>query len=107
MKLMTNKLQRRFTEVGSQEHKADPIVITKYFNPVGRGVWLATEFNPETRIFFGYVSIYGDHCDEWGYFSLDELKMFKGLFGLGIERDLYFTEQPSSEIISILTHHQR
>ncbi len=40
-------------------------------------------------IFFGYVSIYGDWNDEWGYFALSELKELRGLGGLGIERDLY------------------
>ena len=37
-----------------------------------------TEYFPEEREFFGYVSIFGDHCDEWGYFSLDEIASVKG-----------------------------
>jgi len=100
MKFMTKELEARFKEVGSQESIKDPIIIAKYFNPSGAGTWYATEYHPEERLFFGYVSIFGDLNDEWGYFSLDELESFKGQFGLGIERDLYFGEKRASEVIN-------
>lgn len=100
MKLMTKELEARFKEIGSQGDIKDPLIIAKYFNPSGTGTWYATEYNPEERLFFGYVSIFGDLNDEWGYFSLDELESFKGQFGLGIERDLYFGEKRASEIIN-------
>lgn len=97
MKLMTKELEKRFAEVGRQENIEDPIVVAKYFNPCGAGTWWATEYYPEDKLFFGYVSIFGDHCDEWGYFSLDEFETLKLPFGLGIERDLYCGEKPISE----------
>ena len=87
------ELEKRFKAVGEQDVK-DPIVVAKFFNPVGAGTWFATEYNPETKIFFGYVSIFGD---EWGDFSLEELESIKGFGGLGIERDLYTKEQRISE----------
>jgi len=99
MKLLTKELEQRFASVGSQENVKDPLIIAKFFNPAGAGTWYATEYNPEERIFFGYASIFGDWNDEWGYFSLDELQSFKGKFGLGIERDLYFEEKPASQVI--------
>jgi len=99
MKLLTKPLLKRFSKVGSQEHIKDPLIIAKFFNPSGAGTWYATEYDPKTRNFFGYVSIFGDWNDEWGYFSLDELESYKGHFGLGIERDLYFGEKRASEII--------
>ena len=103
MKLVTKTLEKRFAEVGRQEHVKDPIIIAKFFNPQGTGTWLATEYDPVDKIFFGYVSIFGDHCDEWGSFSLKELEDYKGKFGLGIERDLYWKEAKSSEIIKEYT----
>lgn len=103
MKLLTKELEKRFEEIGSQENITDPIVLAKFFNPAGAGTWLATEYNPEDKIFFGYVSIFGDQCDEWGSFSLEELENFKGLFGIGIERDLYFAETPASKLIKEYT----
>ena len=101
MKLLTKALEKRFAQVGSQENVKDPIIIAKFFNPTGAGTWYATEYDPKDRIFFGYVSIFGDWNDEWGYFSLDELESYKGRFGLGIERDLYFGEKPASQVIKI------
>lgn len=97
MKLMTKELEKRFAKVGSQENIKDPIVIAKFFNPMGRGTWYATEYQPEEKMFFGYVSIFGDHNDEWGDFSLEELESIKLPFGLGIERDLWCGEQELSK----------
>ena len=100
MKLMTKTLQTRFAKIGRQEHIEDPTIVAKFFNPTGAGTWYATEYEPKTRTFFGYVSIFEDWNDEWGYFSLDELQSYQGKFGLGIERDLYFREQPASLVIN-------
>ena len=97
---MTKELEKRFAEVGSQEDVKDPLVIAKFLNPCGAGTWYATEYDPERKVFFGYVSIFGDWNDEWGSFSLDELQEVKSpRFGLGIERDMYFSEQPISRVI--------
>jgi len=101
MLLLTKELEKRFAQVGSQEEvpTEDKIIIAKFFNPTGAGTWYATEYDPTTKEFFGYVSIFGDDCDEWGYFSLAELQEYKGQFGLGIERDLHFGEKKFSEVI--------
>jgi len=97
VKLITHELAKEFAKIGTQEGVDDPIVIAKFFNPAGAGTWYAISYDPETREFFGHVSIFGDHCDEWGYFSLDELESVKGPFGIGIERDLHWTPRPISE----------
>ena len=99
MMLMTKTLEKRFAKVGSQENVKDPVIVAKFFNPAGAGTWYATEYDPETQTFFGYVSIFGDWNDEWGYFSLAELESYKGPLGIGIERDLYFGERKSSSVI--------
>ena len=100
MKLMTKELEQPFAKVGSQENDPDPIFLAKFFNPTGAGTWYASEYDPNDRIFFGYVSIFGDWNDEWGSFSLAELEEYRGSFGLGIERDLYFQEQRASQVIN-------
>jgi len=97
MKLLTKELLKRFKKVGSQDGDKDPIVVAKFFNPVGRGTWYATAYNPETKLFFGYVSIFGNEFDEWGSFRLEELSKYKGPLKLGIERDLYCGEMKMSE----------
>lgn len=98
MKLLTKELLKQFVKAGRQENVSDPLVIAKFFNPTGAGTWYATEYYPESREFFGFVSIFGDHNDEWGYFSLVELESYKGRFGLGIERDLHFEPCRFSQI---------
>jgi hypothetical protein len=99
MKLLTKGLLQRFNTVGRQEEVTDPVVIAKFFNPTGAGTWYATEYDPEEKVFFGYVSIFGDWNDEWGSFSLAELESYRGNFGLGIERDVYFGEKRMSEVV--------
>ena len=98
MQLLTQALLKRFAEVGRQEEVRDPIVIAHFFNPAGAGDWYATEYYPEDQSFFGFVSIFRNDNDEWGYFALSELESVKGVFGLGIERDLHWQEKPFSEI---------
>jgi len=98
MKLLTQELINRFSNVGSQERIKDPIIIAKFFNPCGAGRWYATEYHPEDQTFFGYVT--GLACDEWGYFSLIEMQELRLPFGMGIERDLHFGERPISVILN-------
>jgi hypothetical protein len=98
MKLMTKELEKRFVEVGKQDVK-DPVIIAKFFNPIGAGTWYAVSYDPKEKLFFGYVSIFGDWNDEWGYFSLEELESYNGLYRIGIERDLYWTEKKASSVI--------
>ena len=98
MRLMTKELEKRFLKVGSQENIKDPVIVAKFFNPTGAGTWYATEYDPKEKMFFGYVSIFGDWNDEWGYFSLAELESYVGRFGLGIERDLYWEEVKASTV---------
>ena len=93
MKLLTKTVEKRFAQVGSQAEERDPPIVAKFFNPTGAGTWYATEYDPHHRIFFGYVSIFGDWNDEWGSFSLDELASYRSPLGLGIEQDLHFGEK--------------
>ncbi len=105
MKLIPENVAQRFAEVGSQDALgAEALVIAVFFNPCGRGTWLATEYDPEKKMCYGYASLYGDPTmDEWGYFSIEELEAYTGPMHLGIERDLFATEKPASKIISTLT----
>jgi hypothetical protein len=87
MKLLTKEIEDKFKSIGSQENLDDPVIVAKFFDPTGSWTWYATEYNPEEKIFFGLVH---GHEKEWGYFSLEELESFKGLLGIGIERDRHF-----------------
>ena len=95
--------EKRFAQVGSQEKVKDPIIIAKFFNPTGAGTWYATKYDHKDQIFFGYVSIFGDWNDEWGDFSLDEIQNYRGRLEVVIERDLYFEEQRTNQVINKIT----
>lgn len=96
MKLLTQPLEARFKELGTQEDSEDAIVVAKFFNPSGSGTWYAISYDPEYKICFGYVTGLG--YDEFGYFSITEMEEMTLPFGLTIERDLYFKECPISAI---------
>lgn len=97
MNILTSELLRKFNALGSQENNPDPMVVVKYF--YGSWTWFATEFDPESRTFFGYV-VWQE--SEWGYFSLDELESYRSNLWLTIERDLYSGYQCLSEHLHTL-----
>jgi len=100
-KFITKDILKRLPPLYANEEK-DPSevkVIAKWFNPTGAGTWFATEYDPEERIFFGYVTLGDDDCAELGYFSRDELESYRGRFGLGIERDQWFKGATLQEVM--------
>ena len=90
MKLMTKEIEKRFAKVGSQEDKGDDaIIIAKFFTPFSSWTWFATEYNPDTKLFFGLV----DGLEvELGYFSLDEFEAMNKSAVPILERDRWFSE---------------
>ena len=93
MKLMTPEIEKTLPKLYATEDTPthEKIAWLKIFDPCGRLTYYATEYDPEERIFFGYmVSPLGADCDEFGNSSLDEFEAIKGRFGLGLERDIHF-----------------
>lgn len=89
MKLLTKAIEKKLPALGSTEEVdlENKNLVVKFFQPWGFWNWYGVEYDPEQRLFFGYVE--GEE-KEWGYFSLDELESVVGRFGLKIERDLYW-----------------
>jgi hypothetical protein len=102
MMLLTKAIRKRIPALYSQEKKGmEAKVHVKFFNPCGAATWFATEFDPETGRFFGYVSMHLGE-GELGYFMLHELEGVRLPFGLGIERDRHFEPKPLREAIEEL-----
>jgi len=116
MKLMTKELIKQFEKHKQHNVEASTekvIVVAKYFLPGTAATWFATEYDPETKICFGFVT--GLAFDEWGSFSLLEFeepipvpfklvnindkKSIKGKFPMKVERDLYFSPVPFPEAV--------
>ena len=86
MILLTPDLRDRLL-ANDQRPDVDHVPVVKFFNPLGVGVWLATELAPDGDTLFGLADL-GE--PELGCFSLAEMMAVRLPFGLGIERDLLF-----------------
>lgn len=97
MKLLTKTIRNAFPEWESTDGKPPEVIkiIAKFFDPCGSWTWYATEFDGEDT-FFGMVHGWEK---ELGYFSLKELSEIERPFGLGIERDLYYSGHKLSEVM--------
>ena len=102
MKLMTKEIEKKLRELDKEIDKNMKAQV-HYFNPTGRGDWFGFTYDPERKLFFGYVSIFGDWNDELGYFSLEELEALQLPLGLSIERDLHYQPQTLEEIKNAYT----
>lgn len=87
MILLTGTQRDRLLANGCQRDQ-DHIPVVKFFNPLGAGVWLATELDDAGDIMFGLADLGSPELGSW---SLEELSSVRLPFGMGIERDLLFT----------------
>ncbi len=107
MKLLTEELKKQLPSLYSQQNEKDPLVVCKFFHPLSDMTWYAIEGSPVDAdgyydtdkekvdfFFFGWV-----HSDfpEMGYFALSEMEAIN-VGGLGMERDLHFTQKRLSEV---------
>lgn len=97
MKLLTKEIIAKFEKTGRQEDTTNPLIILKIFNPAGGETWYMTEYDPENKEFYGYIT--GSWTDEWGYSSLEKMEAVKGPIGIGLERDRYFGYKRFEDVI--------
>lgn len=100
-KLLTKELEQKLPPLCSQDDKpaSEIKIIVKFFCPYSSANWYATEYDPETRTFFGFAELLPG-CGELGYFSLDELDEITVFSGVpAVERDCHFGEHYLQEVI--------
>jgi len=96
MKLMTKEIEKKAMKQFSEGSDMKQMVVAKFFDPTGSWKWYLMNQDPaDPDYLWGIVKGFEI---EMGSFSLSELSTVKGRFGLGIERDLYFTPKPAKEI---------
>ena len=99
MELLPVELRSLLPPLYSQETNSDPIVHIKYFSPYANWTWFVTEGSPEGDDFILFGSVVGFDV-EWGNFALSELEgARRGDLPL-VERDLYFTPGPFSQVLA-------
>jgi hypothetical protein len=97
--LLTKENRRRLPKLYSQDGAGgEAVAEVKIFDPCGRFTFYATEFDGEDTFFGFTVSPLGADCDELSYASLSEMEKVKGRFGIGLERDRYFTPTALKDI---------
>jgi hypothetical protein len=93
MILLTDELRERLL-ANSRDPGADHAPVVKFFNPLGEGVWRATELDADGDTLYGLADL---GVPELGSFSLEELVSVRLPFDMGIERDILFdTDLPLS-----------
>jgi hypothetical protein len=105
MKILTKEILDAFAKQGKTGKKSmrDIKIVLKLFNPTGAGTWYLYE-KEDDDIYWGFVNLGDPEMSECGTVSMSELLDFKGMFGLGIERDMHFKPLSISleEVMSIV-----
>jgi hypothetical protein len=98
MKLLTQAQREQLLDNGRRQaavkgtpDEFDFPPVVKLFNPCGAATSLLTEIDPDDETIAWGLCDLGMGFPEFGTVSLTELAEYRGRFGLGIERDLYFT----------------
>lgn len=101
MELLTEELIKIFKEhpLGCTEKYevcGDTPILAHYFLP--NWDWYVTEAEKQDDgdwLFFGYVKGF---ANEFGYFTMRQLKSITGPLGLGVERDIYPTHKTLKDV---------
>jgi hypothetical protein len=90
-KWITKAIAEALPSIGTTDHlPPEKVKIAfKLFNPQGAGSWYITEANLELGEAFGWADL--GHGGELGYMDLNEMRAYKGRFGLPLERDEWFS----------------
>ena len=90
-------LEQMKAQRGGKDNKA----LLKLFTPDAGATWKLSEVHEQESgdiHFFGMCDL-GLGFAELGYVSLMEITGVKGALGLAVERDLYYSPEPVSELI--------
>ncbi len=100
MELLTDEIKAQLPALYSTDGVEDKEIICKFFNPMGAGTWFICEGDEQPNgdwLLFGLCDL--GFGSEWGYVSLSELESVSLPFGMGIERDIFFSPKTlSSEV---------
>lgn len=91
MKIITKAIENAFKKQGDTSNKsANEIkIVLKLFNPTGAGTWYLYE-KLDDDIYMCFANLGDRDMAECGTVSMSELMAYRGMFGLGIERDSSF-----------------
>lgn len=86
--ILLTRTQRAQLLANGRQSDVDHIPVVKFYNPLGAGIWLATELDEDGDIMFGLADIGYPELGSWCFGELEAIQL---PFGMGIERDVLFT----------------
>lgn len=90
MKLITNAIEQKlFSQYKFGSDLKKQKVVAKIFNPTGSWTWYLINSDPDDPDYIW--AIVDGFAIEVGSVSRKELESFRGRFGIGLERDLFFS----------------
>jgi hypothetical protein len=101
MLLMTKEISKQAQKQYALGSDMKQKVVAKFFDPSGSWTWYLMNQDPDDKDYLWGI-VHGFEV-EMGSFSLSELQNLKGRFGLGIERDKFFSPIVASELWEKLT----
>lgn len=93
--LIPDEIANKIPGLYATENQSDPICALRWFTPDSSWTWYVIEYEPNGQLCFGLVD---GLQKELGYFSLAEIEHLRGPMGLPVERDLYWSPTPLSEL---------
>ncbi len=86
--ILLTRTQRAQLLANGRQCDVDHVPVVKFYNPLGAGVWLATELDEDGDIMFGLADIGYPELGSWCFGELEAIRL---PFRIGIERDVLFT----------------
>ena len=96
MMLITKEISKMAIKQYPLGSDMSQMVVGKFFDPTGSWTWYLMNQDPDDPDYLWGI-VKGFEV-EMGSFSLSELQSVKGIFGLGIERDKYFTPKKAEDV---------
>lgn len=96
MKLLTKAIERDLVKAaeGAHQYNEHSKIVVKFFTPDGAASWYilegAKEANGDWRL-FGWCDLGDSDMAELGYVMLSDLQSIRGIFGLPVERDKWYS----------------
>ncbi len=98
MKLLTAELRKRLPRFKDIAEEENPTVHGKFFMADERYTWYLIAFDGKDTL-YGWLTVTGTGGEnEFGFYSLADIKQLRGCLGLPVERDKVFKPRRLSEI---------
>ncbi len=125
MQMITKAIARKLVTADqafleSDDGRTSDEIVVKFFDPCGAATWYIVSGTPLATVngepdyetdspadwhLFGFADLGDPQCAELGYVLLSQLEELKRPFGLGIERDMYYSGGSLEKVMDDKRYH--